>query len=202
MVCADIAMRPMRSPRIAAIGASSTGGRSTAMPGSARRKLLTQATSRKQPDHLPERQDDADQQHADDQRVEAGIGHEGRPGSAGAGRRRPGAEDQEHQHPDQKDAGRGKFERIEVSRHGWPSRRRSIAVGRTLWHRPWRMQAPVTADSTQMAAKRCRCRARLRRFRRSLPAALSKRQQFAVHGLVAGDDIAAWRTCRRCRRDR
>ena len=30
-----------------------------------------------QPDHLPERQQDADQQHADDQAVEAGIGHEG-----------------------------------------------------------------------------------------------------------------------------
>src|SRR4051794_28811455 len=43
--CADIAMRPTRLPRIAAIGASSTGGRSTARPGSARRKLLTQAIS-------------------------------------------------------------------------------------------------------------------------------------------------------------
>ena len=38
-------MRPMRSRRIAAIGASSTGARSTARPGSARRKLLTQAIS-------------------------------------------------------------------------------------------------------------------------------------------------------------
>ena len=43
--CDDIAMRPMRLPRIAAIGASSTGGRSTARPGSARRKLLTQEIS-------------------------------------------------------------------------------------------------------------------------------------------------------------
>ena len=32
-ICAEIAMRPMRSPRIVAIGASSTGGRSTARPG-------------------------------------------------------------------------------------------------------------------------------------------------------------------------
>ena len=76
MVCAEIAMRPMRSPRIAAIGASSTGGRSTARPGSASRKPLTQVTSRKQPDHLVERQHDADQQHADDQRVEPRIGEE------------------------------------------------------------------------------------------------------------------------------
>ena len=45
MVGGEIAMRPTRSPRIAAIGASSTGGRATARPGSARRKPLTQATS-------------------------------------------------------------------------------------------------------------------------------------------------------------
>ena len=38
-------MRPMRSPRMAAIGASSTGGRSTASPGSASRNPLTQFTS-------------------------------------------------------------------------------------------------------------------------------------------------------------
>ena len=41
MVCEEIDIRPARSPRIAAIGASKTGGRSTASPGSARRKLLT-----------------------------------------------------------------------------------------------------------------------------------------------------------------
>ena len=78
MVCAEMATRPTRSPpRIAAIGASSVGARATASPGSARRKLLTQETSGKQPDHALERQDDADQQNADDQAVEPGIGHEG-----------------------------------------------------------------------------------------------------------------------------
>jgi hypothetical protein len=45
MICAEIAMRPTRSPRIVAIGASSTGGRATARPGSAMRKPLTQLTS-------------------------------------------------------------------------------------------------------------------------------------------------------------
>jgi hypothetical protein len=45
MVVEEIAMRPVRPPRIAAIGASSTGGRSTASPGSAVRKPFTQFTS-------------------------------------------------------------------------------------------------------------------------------------------------------------
>ena len=84
----EIDMRPMRSPRSAAIGASSTGGRSTARPGSARRKPLTQRDLGKQPDHLPERQQDADHQNADDQRVEPRIGDEAPSRSAGRGRRR------------------------------------------------------------------------------------------------------------------
>src|SRR5438874_2030997 len=45
IICAEIAMRPMRSPKIAAIGASSTGGRSTASPGSSRRNPLPQFPS-------------------------------------------------------------------------------------------------------------------------------------------------------------
>ena len=36
-----------------------------------------------EPEHLTERIDDADQKHADDQRVQAGIGHEARPELAG-----------------------------------------------------------------------------------------------------------------------
>jgi hypothetical protein len=46
IVWAEIAMRPMRSRSIAAIGASRTGARATSRPGSASRKSLTQATSR------------------------------------------------------------------------------------------------------------------------------------------------------------
>ena len=116
-------MRPTRSPRIAAIGASSTGGRSTARPGSARRKPLTQATSGKQPQHLAERQHDADQQHADDQRVEAGIGEERGPDLAIEDDDEQGAEHEEDQHPDQKDPGRGNLERVDIVillRHGCP----------------------------------------------------------------------------------
>src|SRR5262245_1211039 len=45
IICDEMAMRPMRSPSSTAIGASSTGGRSTARPGSASRKPFTQLTS-------------------------------------------------------------------------------------------------------------------------------------------------------------
>src|SRR5688500_14055368 len=45
MVVGEIAVRPARSPRMVAIGASSTGGRATARPGSARRKPFTHLTS-------------------------------------------------------------------------------------------------------------------------------------------------------------
>jgi len=45
IVSDEIVIRPVRSRRIAAIGASSTGGRTTVMPGSARRNSLTQVTS-------------------------------------------------------------------------------------------------------------------------------------------------------------
>ena len=47
IICDDIAILPTRSPSRTAMGASSTGGRSSARPGSARRKLLTQLTSGK-----------------------------------------------------------------------------------------------------------------------------------------------------------
>src|SRR5262245_53033817 len=45
IICAEIAMRPMRSRSSTAIGASRTGGRSTARPGSARRNPFTQSIS-------------------------------------------------------------------------------------------------------------------------------------------------------------
>ncbi len=47
MVTVEIAIWPLRAPSMVAMGASSTGGFSTAMPGSARRKVLTQRASRK-----------------------------------------------------------------------------------------------------------------------------------------------------------
>ena len=60
-----------------------------------------------------ERQDDADEQHADDQAVEPGIGHEGVEDLALQHEGDQRAQDQEHQHPDQKDAGRGELGLIE-----------------------------------------------------------------------------------------
>ena len=72
-------MRPMWSPSRTAIGASGAGGRSTAMPGSARRKLFTQLTFREEPNDLPERKRDPDHEHADDQRIQPWIGEESRP---------------------------------------------------------------------------------------------------------------------------
>ena len=47
MVCVEIDMRPMRSPRMAAMGASRTGARSISIERSALRKPLTQRISGK-----------------------------------------------------------------------------------------------------------------------------------------------------------
>ena len=59
----------------------------------------------KQPDDVVERQDDADQQHGDDQAVEPGIGEEGVENLALQHERDQAAQDQEHQHPNEEDAG-------------------------------------------------------------------------------------------------
>jgi hypothetical protein len=59
----------------------------------------------KQPNHLAECQQDADQQHPDDQRVEKWIGLEGRQDLPVQHHHQQGAQDQEHQHPDQEDPG-------------------------------------------------------------------------------------------------
>ena len=64
---------------------------------------------RREPHHLPEREHDADDQHAEDQPVEAGIGEEGDPDLPVEHDRDQGAQDQEHQHADEKDPGRGQF---------------------------------------------------------------------------------------------
>ncbi len=58
-----------------------------------------------QADDLPERQHDADQQHAEDQRVEARIREESGPDLAVKHDGDQRHQDHEHQHPDQKDPG-------------------------------------------------------------------------------------------------
>ena len=80
MVCCEIVIRPVRSPpRIAAIGASSFGPPLDRKPGIGDAEIVDPGDFRIEPDHLAERQDDADQQHRADQRVEAGIGEEREP---------------------------------------------------------------------------------------------------------------------------
>ena len=87
-----------------------------------------------QPDHLAERQHDADEQHADDQRVEARIGHERHLDLLVQHEGDQPAEHDEHQHPQQEDAGRGQFERIEFFCHELamltPAR-----IAAAIWHR-------------------------------------------------------------------
>ena len=53
----------------------------------------------------------------DDQRVEARIGHEGDLDLLVQHEGDQPAEDDEHHHPDQEDAGRGQFERVEFFGH-------------------------------------------------------------------------------------
>ena len=105
MVVGEIAMRPARSPRIVAIGASSTGGRATARPGSARRKLFTQATSGNRRITCRNASRMPITSTRDDQRVEARIGHEGDDDLLVQHDHDEAAQDQEHQHPDQEDPG-------------------------------------------------------------------------------------------------
>ena len=74
-----------------------------------------------QPHHLPERQDDADHQHAADQRVEAGIGEERGHDLLVEHRHHQRAQHQEHHHPHQKDPGRGQLGQFDLHRGagGW-----------------------------------------------------------------------------------
>ncbi len=72
---------------------------------------------RKQPDDLPEGQQDADEQNAEDQGIKAGIGEERRPDLLVEHDDDERAQDQEHHHPDEKNPGRRKLERVEFLRH-------------------------------------------------------------------------------------
>ena len=78
MVCAEMATRPTRSPpSMAAIGASSVGSRADRKARIGAAEAVDPGDFRKQPDDAMERQDDADEENAEDQAVEPGIGHEG-----------------------------------------------------------------------------------------------------------------------------
>jgi hypothetical protein len=85
---------------MAAIGASSVGSRATARPGSARRKLLTQATS-----------GNSRMTRWNDRMMPmTGIGHEGVEDLMLQHERDQRAQNEEHQHPHQKDAGRAELD--------------------------------------------------------------------------------------------
>ena len=72
---------------------------------------------RKQPDHPRERQHDPDQKHQGDQAVEPRIGIEGVEDLLLQHETDQAAQNQKHQHPEQEDAGRGKFDLFEIVRH-------------------------------------------------------------------------------------
>ena len=117
MVCCEIVIRPVRSPpRIAAIGASSVGLPLDREAGIGDAEIVDPGDFRIEPDHLAERQDDADQQHQADQRVEAGIGEEGQDDLLVEHDHHQRAQHQEHQHPHQEDPWRGQLVQFDLHR--------------------------------------------------------------------------------------
>ena len=80
-------------------------------------EIIDPGDFRIKPQHLAQRENDADDQHADDQRVQAGIGHERRFDLLVQHEGDQSAQHDEHQHPQQEDAGRRQFERIEFFCH-------------------------------------------------------------------------------------
>ena len=72
-------------------------------PGVGNAEIVDPGDLRIKPDHLAERQDDADQEHRADQRVQAGIGEKGGEDLLVEHDCDQRAEHQEHQHPHQED---------------------------------------------------------------------------------------------------
>ena len=106
MICDEIAMRPMRSPRMRRHRREQHRRALDREPRIGEPEAVDPVHLREQPDHLPERQRDADEEHADDQRIEARIGEERGPDLPVEHDHDERAQDQEHHHPDQKDPGR------------------------------------------------------------------------------------------------
>ena len=102
--CADIAMRPMRLPRIAAIGASSTGGAIDGEPRIGKAEIVYPGDFGIEAQHLPHRQQNSDRFHADDERVQARIGHESDFDLLVQHEGNQPDQDDEDQHPEQEDA--------------------------------------------------------------------------------------------------
>ena len=83
-------------------------------PGIGDTETVDPGDFRIEPDHLPERQDDADQKHRADQGVEAGIGKERRDDLLVEHDRDQRAQHQEHQHSHQENPGRGQFAQFDL----------------------------------------------------------------------------------------
>ena len=116
MVWVEIAIRPMRSPRSVAIGASSTGGALDLDAGLGDAERVDPADLGEQAEHLPEGEDDADQQHRDDDAVQARIGEEGLVDLAVENERDEAGDDQEYDHPPQIDLRRRELVRVVLAR--------------------------------------------------------------------------------------
>ena len=83
-------------------------------PGIGDAEIVDPGHLRIEPDHLPERQDDADQEHPPDQCVEAGVGKEGCDDLLVEHNHHQRAQHQEHQHPHQENSGRRQLAQFDL----------------------------------------------------------------------------------------
>ena len=153
-----------RSRSSVAIGATSRGGVCSKF-GLAAAEGIDPAHFRHQADDVAHRHGDADDEHADDQPVQAGIGHEGVRHLAVEDERHKRRDDQEDDHPDQEDPRTRKHIGVEVAGHRSSSTKRA-------------MSRFVARFGRQMKAKGA--------------SAFQKREKLAVYRLVSGHDIAAF----------
>ena len=166
----DCAARPLMNDDM---GASRIGGLGGSTPFVGLPERVDPADLGKQPHHLPDRQHDADERHADDQAVEARIGHEGVDDLPVEDEGHKPCQNQEDRHADQIDPrwGKGLF----VHRYPALSVRRADQCDR--------------ATASDQARRRCAATAATNRNRRigSALCHLQKLEQFAVQ----------WSRCRR-----
>ena len=132
VVMVDRPRAPAPALSIAAIGASSTRRGGGAGLGAGQR--IDPADLAKEPDHLPEREQRADRQNAEDEAVQARIGAEGERDLLIEDENDKTDQRQERRHPDQENTRRGEQADIRILRHGSPNR--TLRITRT--------SAPIT----------------------------------------------------------
>ena len=111
---------PAPALSITAIGASSRGA-GKALAGRRAGQRIDPAYLAKQPDHLPEGEQRADRQHAEDEAVQARIGAEGERDLLIEDENDESDQGQERRHPHQENARGGKQADIRILRHGSPN---------------------------------------------------------------------------------